>query len=253
MPAPLPADPLYRVLLNVLNPCPHLEGACKGVMRWEPDKGHAPRGFVGAIGSIDEVELVIVTAEPGEPLSGERQEIENLTPEERVRVICQFTYDQLAGTTARARDYHDNMLKILDLIWPGLSLDAKLAKAWITESVLCSAEKAGATVPPPIETACKTSYLDAQLRVLRGVPVLALGGKAQRRLGGTSFVSAYHPSAAHGRTQQERALRSWTAAAEKLRAAIQERSRRNVAETGTGDAGQIVGKSAPSDHPPAGD
>ena len=85
MPAPLPADPLYRVLLNVLNPCPHLEGACKGVMRRSPITA-TPPGDSWGDGRIDEVELVIVTAEPGEPLSGERQEIENLTPEERVRV-----------------------------------------------------------------------------------------------------------------------------------------------------------------------
>jgi hypothetical protein len=64
-------------------------------------------------------------------------------------------------------------------------------------------------------------------------------------------VSAYHPSAAHARTQKEKALKSWTRAAEEIRAAIQERSRRRVAETGMGDAGQIVGKSRPSDRPPA--
>lgn len=223
MPKPLPADPLREVLVEALRPCVHLEGTCKATMQWSPVAGHVPRGFVGAFGSIDDVEVVIVTAEPGTPLTGERQEIENLTPQERVRVMCQFTYDQLAGTIGRAPDYHDNVLFILEQIWPGLTLDQKLTKTWITESVLCSAPQTGGAVPQVIEATCRKDYLGRQLQLLPGRLVVALGGKAQRRLleGGFGFnASAYHPSATHGKGQKSRARASWEKAAVEIRDAL---------------------------------
>jgi hypothetical protein len=36
-------------------------------MRWLPGTGHVPRGFFGATGEVSEVELVLVTPEPGDP------------------------------------------------------------------------------------------------------------------------------------------------------------------------------------------
>ncbi len=195
-------------------------------MRWKPDEGHVPRGFIGAFGTLNEVEVVIVTAEPGEPLDDETQVIEHLSAEERVHHICRFTYDQLVGRVPHAHDYHPNMRYILDQIWPELPLDEQLTKTWIAESVLCSAPRSGGEVPQLIEATCRGSYLDQQLALLPGRLVVALGGKAKARLVGEYFASGYHPSATHGKTQKERAKESWRAAAKQIRAALEERARR---------------------------
>jgi len=69
-----PCAELRELLLPAYAPCTHFGGACKGVAKWDTGKGYAPRGFVGALGSLDEVELVLVAAEPGDPLPGETHE-----------------------------------------------------------------------------------------------------------------------------------------------------------------------------------
>ena len=43
-------QPAYR--------CSSFDGACKGTATWKPNFGYVPRGFVGALGSIDEVKPV---------------------------------------------------------------------------------------------------------------------------------------------------------------------------------------------------
>jgi hypothetical protein len=40
-------------------------------MRWAPEEGHVPRGFCGATGSPEDVRLVVVSAEPGDPHESE--------------------------------------------------------------------------------------------------------------------------------------------------------------------------------------
>ena len=54
------------VILKAYGPCPALAGACSE-MQWDPARGHVPREFCGATGDLDEVKLVIVCAEPGDP------------------------------------------------------------------------------------------------------------------------------------------------------------------------------------------
>lgn len=63
-----PAKELARILRPAYRPCPGFELGCKSVARWKPEKGHVPRGFVGALSSRKEVEVVLVVAEPGDPL-----------------------------------------------------------------------------------------------------------------------------------------------------------------------------------------
>jgi len=69
-----PCAELRELLLPAYAPCRHFDGNCHCVARWDPGKGHVPRGFVGALGSLDEVKLVLVAAEPGDPLPGETYE-----------------------------------------------------------------------------------------------------------------------------------------------------------------------------------
>jgi hypothetical protein len=57
-------------LRDAFAPCPAVGRQCRDA-RWSPREGHVPRGFLGAIGQLSEVELVLVVAEPGDPLAGE--------------------------------------------------------------------------------------------------------------------------------------------------------------------------------------
>jgi hypothetical protein len=67
----LPAPELMAKLLLAYQPCAAFGGECPK-NRWDPAHGHVSRGFLGAIGSLREVRLVLLTAEPGDPLEGER-------------------------------------------------------------------------------------------------------------------------------------------------------------------------------------
>jgi len=78
----MPAQALLDILEPAYGPCAHFEGACAGACVWDPARGLVPCAFGGATGSLDEVQLIIVTAEPGDPpdTAGYRG-----TPEEMVR------------------------------------------------------------------------------------------------------------------------------------------------------------------------
>jgi len=62
---------LATVLAPAYAPCLEFQRACTE-MRWDPSQGHVPRGSLGATGSLEEVELVLVFAEPGDPHAGEQ-------------------------------------------------------------------------------------------------------------------------------------------------------------------------------------
>ena len=62
-----PNKALSSILRPAFKPCAGFDGACKDVAQWKPERGHVPRGFVGALGSTDEVEVVLLIAEPGNP------------------------------------------------------------------------------------------------------------------------------------------------------------------------------------------
>ena len=59
--------PLLDILEPAYRPCAHFDGACAGACVWEPARGMVPCAFGGALGSLEEVCLIIVTAEPGDP------------------------------------------------------------------------------------------------------------------------------------------------------------------------------------------
>src|SRR4051812_46161146 len=64
---------LKSVLAAAFQPCPGFSGACSA-MRWNPAAGHVPRGFFGATGTLEEVRLVLILSEPGDPGIGERHD-----------------------------------------------------------------------------------------------------------------------------------------------------------------------------------
>ena len=62
---------MNATLKAILDPaypyCPGFAGACRGHVRFDPVEGHIPRGFCGATGALEDIELVMVLAEPGPP------------------------------------------------------------------------------------------------------------------------------------------------------------------------------------------
>src|SRR5437588_600270 len=62
-----PPQELVDILLPAFGPCPAMQpGKCRGhVKDWAPEGGYVLRGFRGATGRLDEVELVLVCTEPG--------------------------------------------------------------------------------------------------------------------------------------------------------------------------------------------
>lgn len=198
---------LLDVIVPAYAPCENFRGPCSQ-MRWSPGDGHVPRGFCGALGSTAEVDLVLVTAEPGDPLPGEVH-----------RGIETTVAYSLHGLRERVTPFHRNVCLILDLCFPNQSLDEQLRRTWRTNSVLCSAMNECGPVPRAVESACMRRYLAPQLALLSHALVAALGYKAQRRLAreGIAFFPALHPSS---RMSNAEKLASWKALAAVLHGRI---------------------------------
>ena len=129
-------EPAYR--------CVGFDGTCNPSMRWAPHKGHTPRGFYGATGDLEEVVLVLVLAEPGNPSP-------NPGPEEcYADVASAFAFTGHCYLNAGGPG-HENVRIIVRRCFPDLSLVDAIRKVWITESVLCSAPSPGANIKAGIE------------------------------------------------------------------------------------------------------
>lgn len=186
-------------------PCVEFQRACSE-MRWDPDHGHVPRGFLGASGAVEEVELVLVFAEPGDPQEGECHT--GLESAYRYTTLCFATGKDL---------FHRNVRKILAMCWPTLSVEQQMRKTWLTESVLCSARKEGGFVSAAASRACGKHYLRAQLELFPKALVVALGGKAEARLKAlrvVNFMRAY--AAAPPGCNSHQAQQSWKQIAKEL-------------------------------------
>jgi hypothetical protein len=145
--------------------------------------GHVPRGFVGALGTLEEIELVLLIAEPGNPYSSERHTGSN--PTEFIEGVCAYAFQQYERRTDLI---HRNVRGILDRCWPGLTLRDQFRKTWISETYLCSAVREGGSVPAASWRVCVNDYLSPQLRLLPDRVVVALGKKAQQRAASFPFV-----------------------------------------------------------------
>ena len=172
-----PCPEIMDLLLPAVQPCANFGADCAGVAIWDPENGHVPRGFVGALGELSDVELVLMTAEPGDPLPHERYE-QPADPVELMESICRYSLEQfVAGTTL----FHKNIRRILDSCWPQVTLEDQLRKTWFVDTYLCSARVEGGTVPAKSWRRCGIDYLGPQLRLLSDRAIVALGRKAQKR------------------------------------------------------------------------
>lgn len=223
---PEPPAELVNILLPAYGRCSGFGTTCTD-MRWEPAKGHVPRGFRGAIGQAKEVGLVLVLAEPGDPY----EPVRGLRRDYLSKVYVASNRD-----LHRTDRFGPNVRLIMHMAWPQSPLEEQLKRTWLTESVLCSAKVESGSVPFSVERECSTRYLMPQLGLFPNARIVALGSKARDRLarlgwrvvapreakrqppraGERWFVPAPHPS---HRGAKEQAIESWKQAVAGLKPA----------------------------------
>ncbi|MGH6989864.1 MAG: hypothetical protein ACREE3_08195 [Stellaceae bacterium] len=210
-------------LLEEAFPCRNFQTICRDRMRWVPESGYVPSGFGSANGPLDKVQLIIITAEPSDPLPGETY---FGSPNEMIaKELCLFEDYMRFQVTDKKSRYFLNLRVILDLFWPNRSRDEQLKFTWFTTSVKCAAERSGGPIKKEIEIACASLYLERELSLLSNAFVLALGGKARDRLKRTKIrvnACAQHPSARPPTKPRD----SWEKAAKRFGAWVRERGTR---------------------------
>jgi hypothetical protein len=153
-------------------------------MKWDPANGHVPRGFCGGIGDLEEVELVLVFAEPGVPHELERHAPSG-TPLEQISSAAEYAYNCFQNGKDQ---FHRNVRGVIDSCYPKMTFEEQMRRVWITDSVLCSAPLEGGSVKSAVAKQCRLLYLERQLRLFPKALVVALGSKAAQRLRGIQGV-----------------------------------------------------------------
>ena len=189
---------ISQTLADAYAPCPEFQQSCTE-MQWNPGKGHVPRGFAGATGHLDEVELVLVFAEPGDPHDRE------------AHIGIATAYQYATDCFKHGKDqFHRNVRAILNMCWPDCSFEEQMRKAWLTDSVLCSARIECGQVSTKAARACAQRFLIPQLRLFPNALIVALGKKPQERLskvGVSDFLAVF--AAAPPGCNQRAASASW--------------------------------------------
>lgn len=152
--------------------CHNFDGVCTEMV-WSPTTGHIPRGCCGAIGELNEVQLVIILEEPGNPHQGE-ESYSLSTPHEICEAAMLYAYKCYESRRGRV---HDRIRRyLLDEIWPNVDFDRQMRKVWITESMLCSKPQVSWNRRGP-RRKCVETYLQKQLSLFPNA-VVAVFGKA---------------------------------------------------------------------------
>ena len=201
-----PDQRLVDILQESYHPCPGFQGQCRGVATWEPGAGQIPRAFVGALGTVEEVRVVIVTAQPAPPLPEEPALYSELTQDEMLATTCRHTFECLRNCR---ETYHRGIRYLLDQLFrPNRNLEDQLKQTWITQTYLCSAPGGdGSRIRMPEARECGERYLIRQLRLFEDLPVIALGRDTQRRLRaiyrGPNVIQAPSPNRRGSRAELE--------------------------------------------------
>ncbi len=206
---------LEDILVKAYQPCEGFKAVCKGFTVWEPENGHVPRGYFGAEGKLEEVILVIVLAEPGDPFSGEKYTVSDaetmLRDHEKPCV-------ELSGPKLGIY-----LNEILVRCFPNESIPEIMRKVWITESVLCSTPKgvsSTGSMPKSVEMECGSRYLKKQREIFKNAFWVAAGDKAEKRLamlGMKADFKIYHPSERPYKIYKEKCIELWDGLASKFR------------------------------------
>ena len=150
-------------------------GVCDQAV-YDPQGGHVPRGFSGATGSLDEVYLVMVFAEPGFPLPEEKF---SGNPERDLEVLLDPKY-----LRSRTNPFHANIRTFLDGVFPQFcgDFDRQLNHVWLTQSRLCSISEELGTIKRSARLMCSRKHLVEQVKLFPNAIVLLAGARREKRL-----------------------------------------------------------------------
>jgi hypothetical protein len=210
-----PTESLKSILLEAYEPCRFFD-QCREAC-WAPTEGQIPRGFLGATGTAEEVEVIMVFSEPGHPHEEETY-IETLDARELISACTSYVYDCFKNGTDQ---FHKNARWFISQLYPNMSFDEQLKSVWLTEGRLCSINvEIGRTT----DHTCAINYLSRQIERLPNATVVAFGNKAKHYLKkiNVDFIGAYAlapPGANH-----KPARPSWEAAIAEVRRRRQFRS-----------------------------
>ena len=166
-----PNKALFDVMAEAYS-CRHF-GSCREAV-FNPTLGLVPRGFLGATGSLRQVQTIFVLAEPGHPLKDESYP--KLFHQEILRKAIEHTYHCFRDGKTQL---HKNVRMVMKLIWPNLSFDEQLQHIWITEGRLCSVIK---ETRPFGDTLCAPTHLVRQASLMPEAVFIGFGGKARDRI-----------------------------------------------------------------------
>jgi hypothetical protein len=203
-----PTSALKSLLLETYNPCRHL-GQCREA-RWEPNAGHIPRGYLGAIGAEEEVEVIMVFSEPGHPQRDETYD-DTIEAAELMSACTSYAYQSFKHGTDL---FHRNVRWFISEVYPDMTFDDQLRRVWLTEGRLCSIEiEIGRTR----DKTCAENYLVRQINLLPNATVVAFGRKAEHYLKGLSVSYLYAYALAPPGANHLPARPSWEAAITEIR------------------------------------
>ena len=182
----LPNKELVNILIEAYKPCENF-GICKDA-KWNPEEGDIPRGFLGAIGSIEDIEAIFIIAEPSTPQETYSTNISNI---DHMKEAVDDAYMRYSSMTSLG---HKNLNRIMERIWPEIEFNDHLKKVWITESRLCSVSSPLASTSVSDRMLCAEKYLLKQLELfdLDKVKIVCFGGKSHETMDrlGVNYLKA---------------------------------------------------------------
>jgi hypothetical protein len=148
-------------------------GICADAV-YDPASGHIPRGFSGAEGSLDDVLLVMVFAEPGFPLLGESY---SDGVEENLRRLLGSQF-----LKSGENQFHRNITEFLGQVFAKSSknIEEQLTRVWLTESRNCSLTEEIGNIRKVERLRCASKHLVEQIKLFPNAIVLLAGNKAKQ-------------------------------------------------------------------------
>ena len=214
---------LLNILKSAYAPCKHINGKCAETCRWKPEIGLVPSGFGGARGNLSDVKLVIVAAEPGEPVDNANY---NDNPigmvKNSIRIFDEAMVDKFVTRgQKKIPNFHRSLTEILNFFWNDLDKEEIYRRTWYTNTILCPFLKGEHGVHRSrhlkiVGKNCIKKYLKSQLDLFEKAFVLALGSKARDRMYQNNIdfdVHVYHPSYPISKIKKHQC---WKAAASKF-------------------------------------
>jgi hypothetical protein len=172
----MPNPKILELLKKLYQPCSNFSQCPEA--QWDPLRGQIPRGFKGSTGGLDEVETIMVFAEPGHPDPEKETYAPNLTENEFIRQSIEYGFHSLeVGRTP----FHENVRWFIEQLYPDTSIEEWSKKVWMTESRFCSIDSEIGKVSGENKSLCAKERLFPQIQLFPNATTVLFGNKSQKR------------------------------------------------------------------------